>query len=190
MSDVVLGLFLEVVSMQLTDALRMGAIRARPSSSIVSLHVASPALRAALPPNGFQLGPAEVDPYGRISTIRLTPTQQPYMPLPTRNAFQIAGLAVVPSNSHERVQLTPTMTAPMTMQLLAHMELAGVELSANFQMDRLVLRPRGNRARVTLDAQGTNESGTICEIAEVRLDQHGRIRELLLNPAQVSQRNS
>jgi DNA-binding response OmpR family regulator len=184
-NDVVLALFLEVVSMQLTSSLRMGAIRAKPSSSAVSLHVSPAALRAAFPvETGFELGRVELDANGRIATVRLIPTLQPFQRLPTRNAFEIGGVAVVPINSHEQVQLTSTTAAPMRMQLLTHFELAGVELSPNFQVAQLVLKNRSNKVRVTLssEAVGQEQTGATCETASVRLDHSARIAELLLNP--------
>ena len=184
-NDVVLALFLEVVSMQLTSSLRMGAIRAKPSSSAVSLHVSPAALRAALPvETGFELGRVELDANGRIATVRLIPTRQPFQRLPTRNAFEIGGVAVVPINSHEQVQLTSTTAAPMRMQLLTHFELAGVELSPNFQVAQLVLKNRSHKVRVTLssEAVGQEQTGATCETASVRLDHSARIAELLLNP--------
>lgn len=182
--EVVLGLFLEVVSLQLTPALRMGAIRAKPSSLTASLLVASPELRAALPPKGFQLGPVELDRFGKIATIRVVPTVQPFLPQETRNAFQIGGVAVVPENSHERLQLTSAGNSPMRMHLQAKLELAGVELSSDFQISQLALKARSNHVRVTLNAQsiGQEKEGTTCEIAIVQLDGSGRIAGLLLNP--------
>ena len=184
LNDVVLGLFLEVVSMQLTPALRMGTIRARPSSMTVSLHVASPALRAALPANGFQLGAVDLDRYGRIAVLRVIPTPQPFTPLQTRSSLQIGSVAVVPANSHDRLQLTPTANAPMRMHLLAQLEIAGVELSSTFQISQLVLKSRSSQARVTLNAQavGQEQAGTTFEIASVRMDAAAQLAELTLNP--------
>jgi DNA-binding response OmpR family regulator len=183
-NNVILGLFLEVVSMQLTESLRMGTIRAKPSSLTVSLHFASAALRAALPANGFQLGPVEIDKNGRIATLRLTPTLQPFTPLETRNALQIGGLAVVPANAHEHVQLMSKMNAPMRMQLLAPLELAGVELSDTFQVAQLVLKSRANTMRVTFSSKSADpeETGVPCEAAGVKLDASAQIEELLLQP--------
>ena len=183
-NKVILGLFLEVVSMELTESLRMGAIHAKPSSSTVSLHFASATLRAALPANGFQLGPIEIDKNGRIATVRLIPTLQPFTPLETRNALQIGGLAVVPANSREHVQLMSKVSVPMRMQLLADLELAGVELSNTFQVAHLVLKSSANAMRVTFSSQsvGQEETGVSCEAAGVKLDASARIEELLLQP--------
>jgi hypothetical protein len=183
-NEVVLGLFLEVVSLQLTPALRMGTIRAKPSSLTVSLHMASPALRAALPANGFQLGAIDLDRSGRIAAIRLIPTVQPFMPLQTRNALQIGGVAVVPENSHKLLQLTPSADSSMRMHLLAPMEVAGVELSSTFQISQLILKSRSNNVRVTLNEQAieSKQSGTACETVGVQLDGAARLKELTLNP--------
>jgi DNA-binding response OmpR family regulator len=184
MNQVILGLFLEVISMQLTPALRMGTIRARVSSLTASLHVASPQLRAALPPNGFELGAVDLDRNGRIAAMRLIPTIQPFTPLETRNAFQIGGVTVVPVNSDDRLQLTPSVGAPMRMHLLAQMEVAGVELFANFQIAQLVLKNRSNSVRVTLNEEsiGQEKTGTACETTGVQLDAMARLAELTLNP--------
>lgn len=184
MNQVILGLFLEVVSMQLTPALRMGTIRARVSSLTASLHVTSPQLRAALPPNGFELGAVDLDRNGRIAAIRVLPTVRPFMPLKTRNALQIGDVTVVPANSDDRLQLTPDATAPMRMHLLAQLEVVGVELSSNFQIAQLVLKSRTNHVRVTLSEEsiGQEKSGTACETTGVQLDAMARLAELTLNP--------
>jgi hypothetical protein len=181
-NDIVLGLFLEVTSLQLTPSLRMGTVRARPSSQTVSLQVSSPGLQAALPPTGFQLGPIDLDRNGRISVIRLRPSVQPFTPLPTRNSFQIGGVSLVPFNSHERVQLTPA-AAPMRMQLVAHLETAGVELSPSFQISHLILRNRHNHVRVSLSAEAltAEKAGTACEIVSVQIDNAAQIIELTLS---------
>ena len=183
-NDVVLGLFVDVVSLQLTPELRMGAIRAKPSSLTVSLHVVSPALRQSVLQTGYQLGRIGLDEKGQIATVRLIPTLQPFRPLEVRNAFHIGGLTVMPANSHERLQLTARGDAPMTMQLLAHLEIAGVELSPSFQIAQLVLKSLSSTVRVTLRSQvsGQEDAGATCETTAIRLDQSARIAELLLNP--------
>jgi DNA-binding response OmpR family regulator len=183
-SEIVLGLFLEVVSIQLTPSLRMGTLRARPSSLTISLQVASPVLLASLPPTGFQLGAVDLDRHGRIANLRVKPSVQPFTPLSTRNSLQIGGVSVVPHNSHENLQLTPMPNAPMRMQLIAHLETAGVELSNTFQISNIILKNRSNRVRVTLSEQAITpeKTGTVCEIASVQIDGAAHIVELTLNP--------
>jgi DNA-binding response OmpR family regulator len=182
-NDAVLGLFLEVLSMQLTPQLQMGTIRARPASFTVSLHLPSAASRNAIPAEtGFQLGPTELNGAGQISTVHLIPTSKPFQPAQTRNAFEIGGVAVVPNDTRARVQLTPAGTTPMTMHLLAHLELAAVELSPTFQVARLVLKWRTNTVRVTLDPKAQEQNGASFEAASIKLDGSARIVELLLNP--------
>jgi len=183
-NDVLLTLYLDVVSVQLTPELRMGSIRAKPSSTEVSLHVVSPGTRATLPQTGFRLGQVGLDGKGRIATMRLIPTFAPFKGGQTRSALQIAAVSVVPIDSTKRVQFTPAPEAPMTLQLLAHLEIAGVELSPTFQVSELVLKSRGRPLRVSLNAQpGTyEENGTACEASSIRLDHSAHIAELLLNP--------
>jgi len=184
-NDVVLGLFLEVVSMQFTPQLRMGAVRAKPSSFTVSLHMPSAALRETFPlKTGFQLGQTELDTNGRITTLRLSPTLKPFQPALTRNAFEIGDVAVIPAQARERVELIPAAAAAMTMQLLAQLELVGVQLSPTFQVAQLILKWRSDAVRVTFSSNGIadEKSGAAFETAAIRLDNSARIAELLLNP--------
>src|SRR5207237_4584816 len=138
-NDVVLGLFLEVVSMQFTPQLRMGAVRAKPSSFTVSLHLPSAALRETFPlKTGFQLGQTELDANGRITTLRLSPTLKPFQPALTRNAFEIGHVAVIPAQAHERVEFIPAAAADMTLQLMAPVEVVGDDISPLFHVTSLV----------------------------------------------------
>lgn len=182
-NEVVLSLFLDVLSVQLTPELRMGSIRAKPSTGEVSLHVVGPEMRDKIPPNGFKLGEVMLDAKGRIKTMRLIPTQIPFKSSSTQNSLQIGAVSVVPIDSTSRMQLTPAPQAPMTLRLLAHLELAGVELSPTFQISQIVLKDRGEPIRVTMNSQtGGEDNGTACETAGVRLDHSAHIAELLLNP--------
>jgi CheY-like chemotaxis protein len=182
--DAVLGLFLEVLSMQFTPQLQMGTIRAKPSSSGVSLHLPSAARDAVPVETGFELGRTELDANGHIATMRLIPTMKPFQPAKTRNALEIGDVAVLAGSPRESVRLTPTVATPMTMQLLAHLDLTGVELSPTFQVEHVFLKWRGSRVRVTLSSKATGgeSNGAAFEITVVQLDASGRITELLLNP--------
>ena len=181
-SDAVLGLFLEVLSMQLTPQLQMGAIRAKPTSGTVSLHLPS-AVRDAMPAQiGFQLGTAGLDAHGRLSILRLVPTARPFQPAQTRSAFEIGGVSLIPNHVKTRVQLTPSGSTPMTVELLAHLELAAVELTPTFQVAQLILKWPTTLVRVTLNPKAPEQNAAKFEIASVALDKSARIGELLLSP--------
>ena len=169
--------------MQLTSQLQMGAIKARPAATIGSLRLESASMRSAISEIGFQLGPAKLNGEGRISSLRLVPTSKPFQATPTRNAFEIGGVALIPNETRARVQLTPAGTTPMTMELFAHLELSAVELSASFQVAQLILNWNTNIVRVTLNPKAPEQSAAKFEMRVLRLDETGRISELLLNPA-------
>jgi DNA-binding response OmpR family regulator len=182
-TSAVLGLFLEVLSMQLTSQLQMGAIRARPASLTASLRLESAAARSAIPAEtGFQLGPVQFSKEGQISTIRLLPTSKPLQPAQMRNAFEIGGVALIPNESRARVQLTPAGTTPMTMELFAHLELISVELTPNFHVAQLILNWRTTAVRVTLNPKAPEQTAAKFEMRVEKIDNSGRIAELLLSP--------
>jgi hypothetical protein len=180
-AEVVLRIFVEVLSMQLTPQLRMGAIRARPASPTVSLRFLSSVTLGALPECGFQLGAAELDEKGRLATLHLFPTAKPFQHAVTRNEFEIGGVALVPSDHRTRVQLTPAGTTPMTMELSARLTIGHVALSPTFQTAYLVLKWHSSLVRVTLNPKTPEQRGAVFNLG-VRLDTFDRISELLLNP--------
>ncbi|HWY41029.1 MAG TPA: response regulator [Chthoniobacterales bacterium] len=182
-SGAILGLFLEVLSMQLTSQLQMGAIRARPAALMASLRLQSAAARNAIPAEtGFQIGPAQFSSEGRISTVRLLPTGKPLQPAQMRNAFEIGGVAVIPNETRARVQLTPSGTTPMTIELRAYLELSAVELTSNFQVAQLILNWPTNAVRVTLNPKAPEQTAAQFQMRVEKLDNSGRIAELLLSP--------
>jgi DNA-binding response OmpR family regulator len=182
-SGAVLGLFLEVLSMQLTSQLQMGAIRARPASLTASLRLESAAARSAIPAEtGFQIGPAQFSKEGQISTLRLLPTSKPLQPAQMRNAFEIGGVALIPNERRARVQLTPAGTTPMTMELFAHLELTSVELTPNFHVAQLILNWRTTAVRVTLNPKAPEQTAAKFEMRVEKIDNSGRIAEVLLIP--------
>ena len=178
-----LGLFLEVLSMQLTSQLQMGAMRARPASLMASLRLESATARNAIPAEtAFQIGPVQFSGEGQIASLRVLPTTKPLQPTQMRNAFEIGGVAVIPSETRARVQLTPAGTTPMTMELLAHLELNAVELTSNFQVAQLILNWPSNAVRVTLNPKAPEQAAAQFQMRVEKLDNSGRIAEVLLSP--------
>lgn len=180
-SAVILGLGMEVISVQFTPRFQIGTIRAKPTARTLSLTQPLPANGGIFQGPGFELGPAELDAQGRIRTMRVVPTRRAADSVRTHNGFAINNVALV--NEKACIQFVAGSSAPMTMQLVAHFKVAGVELTDRFEVAQLVLQPEGSRVRITLDPQGNATGGTEFETVGVRLDSSGRIVEFILNSA-------
>jgi DNA-binding response OmpR family regulator len=177
---VVLGLGMEVISVQFTPRFQVGTIRAKPSATALSLtKLLMPSLAQNPWGAGFELGTVELDSDGRIRTMRVRPTRRPADSIHTHNGFQINDMKLV--NEAACIQLTAGTSAPMTMQLIAVFKVTAVELSDRFEVAQLVLQPEGSRVRITLDPQSRGTAGTEFETVGVRLDELARIAEFVLN---------
>jgi DNA-binding response OmpR family regulator len=175
-SNVVVGLGMEVLAIQFTPRFQIGAIRARPTFSTLSLsHSSAPGQNLLA---GFEVGPAELDPSGRIHTLRVLPTRRPPVPVEVQTRLEIKDIALV--NQNASIQLTGGQAAPMTLNLKAVFKVAGVELSDRFEVAQLVLQSAGGRVRVNLDPQ-SRDVGTEFETVGVRLDSSRRIAEFILS---------
>ena len=177
---VLLAVPLEVVAVQFSTRLQMAAIRARPASRTISLHVDAGALGGmSLPEAGFELGPVELDARGQIDAIRLLPTTQRPSAIEPRNAFPVGGVSLLATNGGKAVELRPAAAAPMVMNFSAPFELASVELSPTFGVGALVLKARAGDIRVSLEREGAR-SGATFATAQVLLNRSAQIAEILL----------
>ena len=182
-NGVVVGLPLEVVSMQVSAGLQMAAIRARPSSRTVSLQVRPQTLSAAcLAGSSFEIAAVDLDARGQIETLRVAPTVRQLMALQSRDEFPIGGVTVLPENGGRAMELIPAPVAPIRMQLMASFDLLGVELTPTFGVACLVLKARGGKMRVSMHPEAANTGATF-ETAQVLLDRSARIAEVLLDAA-------
>jgi DNA-binding response OmpR family regulator len=180
-SAVILGLGMEVISVQFTPRFQIGTIRAKPTARTLSLTQLLPANAANFWGPGFELGPAELDANGQIRTMRVVPTRRAADSVHTHNGFEINNVALV--NEKACIQFVAGSSAPMTMQLVALFKVAAVELTDRFEVAQLVLQPEGSRVRITLDPQGRAAAGAEFETVGVRLDASSRITEFILNSA-------
>ena len=183
-SAVILGLGMQVISVQFTPRLQIGTIRAKPSATTLSLTQLLAVAGAENPWGpGFELGMVELDSRGQIKTLRVVPTRRPADSIRTHNGFDINQVELV--NETACIQLVAGTVAPMTMQLVAICKVAAVELSDRFEVAQLVLQPESSRVRITLDSQARASGGTEFETASVSLDSFARIAEFVLNSAAV-----
>ena len=71
----------------------------------------------------------------------------------------------------------------MTMELRAQLELDAVELTPSFQVAQLILNWSTNAVRVTLSPKAPEQTAAKFELRVLKLDDSGRIAELLLQPS-------
>lgn len=183
---VVLGLGMEVISVQFNPRFQIATIRAKPSATTLSLtQLLMPSDAENRWGAGFELGAVELGSDGRIRSMRVRPTRKPADSIRTHNGFDINDVKLMDETAC--IQFTAGTSAPMTMQLVAVFKVAGVELSDQFEVAQLVLQPESNRVRITLDPQAGGAAGTEFETVGVRLDASARIAEFVLRSFQSDQ---
>jgi DNA-binding response OmpR family regulator len=176
-STVVVGLGMEILAIQFTPRFQIGAIRARPTFSTLSLSHSSVPGQNLLA--GFEVGPVELDANGRIHTMRVLPTRRPPVPVEVKTQLAIRDIALV--NESASFQMTGGgQASPMTVELMALFKVARVELSERFEVSQLVLQSAGGRVRVNLDPHARTP-GSEFETVAVRLDASRRIAEFFLS---------
>ncbi len=180
-NGVILCLPLEVVAIQLSRSLQMAAIRARPRSATVSLHVQPhSSAGVALSDANFELAHVDLDSRGQIETLRLVPTERSITTPPQQWRFGVDDMAILPGTGGKSMELTSAASSPMTAQLFAFFEITGVELSPAFGLAAVLLRSCDTGFRVTLQADAPATAATF-KTAQVLLDREARIAELLLD---------
>ena len=70
----------------------------------------------------------------------------------------------------------------MTMEVRAYLELSAVELTSSFQVAQLILNWSKNAVRVTLNPKAPEQTAAKFELRVLKLDDSGRLAELLLQP--------
>lgn len=186
--DVLLTLTFDIVSMQLTPLLRMGALqlKPRPDSAGLRLPPSEGTAALALHP-GFKLGSVRAGTSSMMETVRLIPATAPEPPRAAPPSFQIEGLRMVPANAHHNVQLTSAPETPLAVQLAARFQLATVELSPTFQVSALVLKARDNSVRVLLGHEPADgavfDSAPAFEITSAAMSDTAELQLVNLKPA-------
>src|SRR5207244_13334521 len=101
----------EIAAMQLTPSFKMGVLKVRPISNLVTMRLPSPQ-RAQSALNlqvAFEI--VKIQPVaGAIGTIRVVPSQQQRPTLAGTPSIAVSGLQIVPTSETARVQLTPSPT--------------------------------------------------------------------------------
>ena len=180
-NTVVLTLPLEVTSIQFSPSLQTKAIRAKPYSSTVTIHIMP---EVAMTPNiaatAFVLDHVDLDARGQISTVRLMRSVHPAVELAAGGPLAVADLAALPGQGGGTMEVTPSAATPMRIQLLALFELVAVEFATDVSVEHLILKTRGAKVRLHMQP-GTAHAGITFRNVQVLLDRSARIAEVLLD---------
>ena len=169
---------LEVAIVQLSPGFQVDAVRLRPVSRLVAVQMRGPnELRHAEFGVGFELGPFQLGANGKIETLPLTPIQESIQLPTTANSFRIGTFNLHPANSHPNLELVAAQNFSMEVQLTATFELIKVDLTPEFELKTIFVRPR--EEDVLLRGSG-DSAGTRMELQEIETDPSGELRTFLV----------
>jgi len=173
----------EIASVQLTSSFKMGVLKVRPISKLVTMRLPAsqqPQLGVNLQVS-FEI--AKVQPLGgALGTIRMIPSQQ--RPITTGSpSFSVAGLQVVPNFETAPVQLTPSQQGRASVFVTVPFQITTIEFSPSLEIAAVVLNSNSKQVRVQLPGAGPNQSEgpAMFEIANLELNESGDIGTMQLN---------
>ena len=176
---VILGIPLQVIALKFSSNFRIQEIRARPFSAAVSMRVLPP-VTSGIPISDaiFELAQVSLKSAAQIDSVRLAP---PAVPLTKFSNYPAAidGMSISPATSADSIEMIPTAVAPMRLQLLSLFELSSVELSPEFRVAHLVLKSRGEKARITLQPEMA-QTGATFEVVAAELTPSFGLDQILL----------
>jgi len=173
----------EIAAVQLTSSFKMGVLKVRPISKLVTMRLPAsqqPQLGVNLQVS-FEI--AKVQPSGgALGTIRMIPSQQ--RPTTTGSpSFAVAGLQVVPNFETAPVQLTPSQQGRASVFVTVPFQITTIEFSPSLEIAAVVLNSNSKQVRVQLPGAGPNQSEgpAMFEIANLELNESGDIGTMQLN---------
>ncbi|MBA3961949.1 MAG: response regulator [Chthoniobacterales bacterium] len=167
---------LEVLSMTLTPDFRLDSLHLKPAATAVGVRVAENGKVGMLVEAGFELGPAQLGPDGKIATLLLVPTLQPPQIFIGGSSLVVGAVRANSSAEKRTIEISATQAEPMRVQLTANFTLARLEFSPTFEITAVVLRAAGGIVRV---GAGHDETA-LFELEQVQLDQAGRLQEMFV----------
>jgi Flp pilus assembly protein TadD len=176
---------LEIVSMQLASNLKMASLRLKPVSKVVSVRVA-PAQNAQSPLDlnvTFEISKMELT-NGKISGVRLVPTNHQPPPSSNRASLAIDTLKFVPGDGAARVQLTAEHQEQASVQLAAPFRIAAIEFNPRFEISTVILNASSNKVSMRLSGQTQSSTEDLApyETQNVQLGPDGELALLEIVP--------
>jgi Flp pilus assembly protein TadD len=173
----------EIAAMQLTPTFKMGVLKVRPASKVVTMGLApsqqpQPGMNLQV---GFEI--VKIQPAGEaLGTVRVIPSEQ-QRPTSGSPSFAVAGLQVVPNSEAAPVQLTPAQEAQAAVFVTVPFEITTLEFSPSLDIAAVILNSTSKQVNVQLPgaAPSPSEGAAMFEIANLQLDDSGDIAMIQLN---------
>jgi Flp pilus assembly protein TadD len=171
----------EISAMQLTPSFKMGSLKVRSISKVVTMRLASsqqpqPAMQVS-----FEI--AKIQPLGSaLGTIRMVPSQQ-RPPGIGSSSVAVAGMQVVSNSEAAPVQLTPSQPGQATVFVTVPCQITTIEFGPSLEIASVVLNSNSKQVRLQLSGAGPNlrEGAPTFEITNLQLGDNGDIGMMHLN---------
>ncbi len=170
--------------MQLTPSFKMGVLKVRPISKLVTMRLPSPqraqsALNLQVAFEVLKIQPVA----GALGTIRVIPSQQQRPTMAGMPSFAVAGLQVVPNSETAPVQLTPSQQGRASVFITVPFQISTLEFSPSLEIASVILNSNSKQVVVQLPGAGSGptEGAPMFEIANLELNEGGEIAMMQLN---------
>ena len=181
----------EIAAMQLTASFKMGALKVRPISKLVTMRLPSPQQPQSTLNLQVSFEVAKIQPAsGALGTIRMVPSQQ-HRPTPGGlPSFAVAGLQVVPNSETAPVQLTPSRQGRASVLITVPFQITTLEFAPSLEIASVILNSNSKQVAVQLPGAGPTpaEGAPMFEIANLELGEGGEIGMMHLNPVSAPKR--
>jgi len=183
-TSVQLTFLFEIAAMQLTPSFKMGVLKVRPISKLVTMRLPSPQ-RAQSALNlqvAFEI--VKIQPVaGAIGTIRVVPSQQQRPTLAGTPSIAVSGLQIVPNSETAPVQLTPSPQGRASVFVTIPFQISTLEFSPSLEIASVILNSNSKQVIVQLPGAGASpaEGAPMFEIANLELNENGEIAMVQLN---------
>jgi tetratricopeptide (TPR) repeat protein len=174
----------EIAAIQLTPSFKMGCLKVRPASNVVTMRLARSENQQPASNSQVSFEVANVQPVaGTLGAIRVTPSQQPRLTTNGSPSFAAAGLQVVPNFEAAPIQLTSSQPEKAIVLVTVPCGISTVEFSPTFEIASVVLNSNSKQVFVQLPSAGAGpaERAPMFEIANLELGESGNIAMMQLN---------
>ena len=174
----------EIAAMQLTPSFKMGVLKVRPISKLVTMRLPSPQRAQSALNLQVAFEVAKIQPVaGALGTVRVVPSQQQRPPMGGMPSFAVAGLQVVPNSETAPVQLTPSPQGRASVFITVPFQISTLEFSPSLEIGSVTLNSNSKQVVVQLPGTvpGPAEGAPMFEIANLELNEGGEIVMMQLN---------